>query len=340
VGALQLLPDGQGPEGLKTISGTPLDEAALERELQVAGGLRLPFLQDTEDFRLSIAGAQEKSAFLWKEGQWHRPVGATPSTHIFKLPLGTIGGRSDVWQGSLENEWLCSQILAAYGLPVARSSLAQFGSQRALVVERFDRRLASDRAWWLRLPVEDFCQALGLSTQQKYESDGGPGMKEILRILEGSENRTVDRENFFVTQILFWLLAAPDGHAKNFSLFLGPGSTYSSTPLYDVLSAYPWVGSTVGQIPRQKLKMAMAVRGKNPHDRWDQIHRQHWDAEARRLGLGPAATLFIDRVLGKTPDVLDQVKAALPQGFPDFVSQPILVGLREAAQRLGEMQPS
>jgi len=336
VGALQLLPEGQPPENLKSIQGEPLNDQSVERALAVAGGLAFVG-DDRGDFRLSIAGAQEKSALLWKDDGWQRPLGATPSTHIFKLPLGMIGGLPGLSEGSLENEWLCSRVLAAYGLPVASSSLARFGNQRALIVERFDRKLSSDGSWWLRLPVEDLCQSLGLPPEKKYERDGGPGMGAVMGILNGSENRANDRVNFFKTQLLFWLLAAPDGHAKNFSLFLGPGGTYRSTPLYDVLSAHPWVGEGVHQIPVQKLKMAMAVRGKNAHYHWNQVHRQHWDAEAKRLGLGSTAGPIIDDVLDRTPGVLQTVRREIPGDFPEDVASAILTGIEAAAQRLASM---
>jgi len=92
VGAIQLLPDNQASEKLKSILGQPLDDQDVARALAVAGGLASAD-QDRDDFRLSLAGAQEKTAILWNDGGWQRPLGATPSTHIFKLPLGTIAGR-------------------------------------------------------------------------------------------------------------------------------------------------------------------------------------------------------------------------------------------------------
>ena len=105
-----------------------------------------------------------------------------------------------------------------------------FGGQKALVVERFDRKLASNGNWYIRLPQEDFCQATGTPPDLKYESDGGPGIAGILEVLRGSERAAADRSNFMRTQLLFWVLAAIDGHAKNFSIFLLLGSAYRLTP--------------------------------------------------------------------------------------------------------------
>ncbi|EBA01260.1 HipA protein [Marinobacter sp. ELB17] len=108
----------------------------------------------------------------------------------------------------------------------------------------------------MRLPQEDFCQTLGVALAIKYESDGGPGIKDGMKLLLGSQQARKDRELFFKAQILFWLLAAIDGHAKNFSLFIEPGSAYRMTPLYDVISAYPLIA--LGNVAPQKAKMTMS----------------------------------------------------------------------------------
>jgi serine/threonine-protein kinase HipA len=146
---------------------------------------------DDDSFRISLAGAQEKTALTWHQGRWCRPHGATPTTHIFKLPMGLVGNRQADMSTSVENEWLCAQLAKAFGLPVAGCEMAQWGAQKTLVVERFDRRLAPSGQYWLRLPQEDFCQALGLPSHLKYEADGGPGLRQLSALLRTSANATV-----------------------------------------------------------------------------------------------------------------------------------------------------
>lgn len=92
-----------------------------------------------QHFRISIAGVQERTALLRVGDRWHRPLGATPTTHILKLPMGAAGLPFDV-SDPVENEWLCAAILRELGIPVARTEIAGFGEQKVLVVERFDRR--------------------------------------------------------------------------------------------------------------------------------------------------------------------------------------------------------
>jgi len=146
VGALQLMPENMTPVGHDRIEGVPVDDAAIERHLlQVVSPDRQGAASDPDDdFRISLAGAQEKDAFLRWNDVWMKPRGATPTTHIFKMPLGLVGGRQADFTTSVDNEWLCLKLLGAYGLPVPSAEIAQFGRQRVLVVERFDRITAPE----------------------------------------------------------------------------------------------------------------------------------------------------------------------------------------------------
>ena len=333
-GALAILPEDELPEGTNRIEGEPLTEEDIVRALaRVTSGARSAD-PDDDDFRISIAGAQEKTAFLWAQDQWHRPRGATPSTHIFKLPLGVAPSGIDLGE-SVQNEWLCGQLLAAYGVPVALGEMARFGKQDVLIVPRFDRQPASDGTWLLRLPQEDFAQVFGVGPDAKYESEGGPGIAQILHRLSGSVAPTHDREDFFRTQVLFWMLAAIDGHAKNFSVFIEEQGSYQLTPRYDVLSAHPVMGKGAGKLSPHKINMAMAVWGNSRHYRWKEIRREHFEKTAIDCGLGGVAAPIIDELAARTADVIEQLAARLPRGFPDSVAGPIFTGLSAAARRLG-----
>ncbi len=336
VGALQLLREGEAPQGLQSIQGESLDDARIARLLRdTTSAAPLGRREDDGDLRLSIAGAQEKTALLHHGGRWLRPLGSTPTTHIFKLPLGLVGNMRADMRTSVENEWLCARLVAGFGLPVARCEMAVFEDQKALIVERFDRRLAPEGDWYLRLPQEDFCQALGLSPLMKYQADGGPGIADIMAVLAGSESAEQDRRHFFKAQILFWLLAATDGHAKNFSLAIRAGGRYQATPLYDVLSAHPILGSGARQLAPQKARMAMAVRGSQNYYRLEQIQRRHWLAQGRQVGLAEAATeAILAELLDAVEPALAAAAAALPPGFPEDVAVAIFEGVRRQARRL------
>ena len=237
---------------------------------------------------------------------------------------------------SVENEWLCSKLVSAFGIPTASCEMATFANQRVLIVERFDRRLSRDGSGWLRLPQEDMCQATGTSPAQRYESDGGPGIEEISRLLLGSRNAAVDRRNFFRAQVVFWMLCATDGHAKNFSLFIEPAGRYSLTPVYDVLSAYPVLGTGAKQLAPQKATMALAAYGENRHYRWTEIQPRHWLTTAAKIG--PEATVREDllALAARAPAAVREVSAVLPAGFPANVADAVFDGTQAAARRITE----
>ena len=144
VGAIQLLPEDHPPINVRQITARRLTTHDISKILAAALTPGFGRGESADDaFRISLAGAQEKTALLRHDGAWHRPTGSTPTTHILKLPIGANPQGIDL-STSVENEWLCAQIAEGFGLPVARCRMEMFGEQKTLVVERFDRRLSAD----------------------------------------------------------------------------------------------------------------------------------------------------------------------------------------------------
>lgn len=336
VGAVQLLPENQAPKGFDRVDAEALSDSEVADLLAAVPSDNTGELDENDAFRISIAGAQEKTALLYWKGKWHKPLDATPTTHIIKLPLGLIGGSRRVDAGdSVHNEWLCSRILDALGLPVADSKVMRFGEQDVLVVERFDRAWQDGR-WIARLPQEDFCQARGVAADKKYETDGGPGMLACMELLRGSEDRK-DQTLFLLTQLAFTLLAATDGHAKNFSIFLKQGDAYTMTPLYDVISMWPYYGPGPNQFQRHKAGPAMVIRSKNVHKHFHTILARHWHRLAFQNG-GARTWQAMFALLERVPRALKQVKAQLPQDFPERTWTRIAQGtLAESKRYLDEI---
>ena len=336
VGAVQLLKPGKVPEGVDTINCEPLDEAKVADILRkTVSGNPLGHGGEDGELRLSLAGAQEKTALLWHDEQWCLPLGVTPTTHILKLPLGLVGHMKADMNESVENEWLCSKIVEAFGLPVANCEMAQFEDQKTLVVERFDRKLASDGSWIIRIPQEDMCQAKGISPLLKYQSDSGPGIADCMSVLDGSSEALADKQIFFVAQIIFWLLYATDGHAKNFSIQHHSKDKYELAPLYDVLSALPIIGKKHDQIAKQKAKLAMAIRGSRNYYLINQIQRRHFIKQATQVGFTADVTnSLIELVIERTEQVINDVSAMLPEQFPSAVAERIFNGLQKQSNKL------
>ncbi len=341
VGAVQLLPVDEQPTGFDRTEGEALsdeDVAALLRGAVSNGQFAHP--DKDRDFRISIAGAQEKTALLRHGDQWLRPLGATPTTHIIKLPMGLVGNLQADMRTSIHNEWLCLKFMAALGFDVAKAEVVTFADHApVLVVERFDRKWHTSGAWVLRLPQEDFCQALGVGPGQKYEADGGPGVERLAQVLSGAQNPRADLRTLLASQVAFWLLAATDGHAKNFSIRLQAGGTYALTPLYDVLSAWPIIGNGRHQLAWRNAKLAMAVSGKNRHFALTTVMRRHFNATAAKCGWGESAEDIISDLLGRVEQAIAAVTRQMPGDFPQDVAESIFKGVRHQAQRLQD-QPS
>ena len=339
VGAIQLLGEHDTPMPVDRIDGQAMNEADVEKLLlQTVDPGRFAASFPAEDaLRISLAGAQEKTALLWHEGQWVRPQGSTPTTHILKLPLGLVGHRKADFSTSVENEWLCLTILQEYGIPVPRTAILRFGAQKVLAVERFDRRLHSSGNWWMRLPQEDFCQALGRPSHLKYEAQGGPGVVDLANVLRGSVDARQDLGTLITAQLLFWMLGAPDGHAKNFSIAWLPMGRYRLAPLYDVMSIWPVEGNGPNQFSRHEATLAMALLGKRKHYQFKTVQRRHFNVTAQKCHHGPDAEDIIESVLSATPGVIDRVAARLPAHFPPAVSGRILDGLARSARALDAM---
>ncbi|WP_411970737.1 type II toxin-antitoxin system HipA family toxin [Mesorhizobium sp. BR-1-1-10] len=314
VGALQFIAGDDDLPDIEAISGEAVDDSEIEKLLKNLAQAPLGLSRD-DDFRISVAGAQEKTALLRHDGRWLKPHGTTPTTHIFKTQIGTLPNGIDL-TNSVENEFYCLALAEAFGLPVNTARIATFGKTKALAIERFDRRW-TESGRLIRLPQEDCCQALSVPPTLKYQHEGGPGMAAILNLLKGSDTPAEDQKTFLAAQMLFWILGATDGHAKNFSVFLAPGGGYQLTPLYDILTAQPSLD--LNQITRKQMKLAMAV-GTNRNYRIDQIHPRHFLQTAAAVKL-PASVVngAMAHIAERGERAFTRVTELLPRDFPEAI---------------------
>lgn len=330
VGALQFLLDGAEPDSGEAAHSTPISDAEISRRLKSLAAAPLGLDGDDQDFRISIAGAQEKTALLkWRE-EWRTPHGSTPTTHILKPQIGKLSNGVDMSR-SVENEHYCMTLAIAFGLPVAETAIADFDGVRTLVVTRFDRSWRSDAAA-ARLPQEDFCQALGVPPTRKYQSEGGPGALAALGLLRASDEPEADRALFLKAQIFFWLIGATDGHAKNFSVHLGPRGSFRMTPLYDILSAQPAVDA--GQIRHNQMKLAMSF-GDSKHYVIGRMAARHFSETARAAGVPASAvqSAFAD-FHENAASAVSRTADKLPPGFPADIAESVASALLKRVRAL------
>jgi serine/threonine-protein kinase HipA len=252
--------------------------------------------------QFSLAGAQAKTALLLRKGRWGVPSGATPTTHILKPAIAGFE-EHDL------NEHLCLDAARRTGLPAARTAIAAFCEETAVVVTRYDRTAGRDGAGMRRIHQEDLCQALGVAPASKYQNEGGPTPGRVAGLLRDTMAPAVADaavRRFADALIWNWLVAGTDAHAKNYSLLLS-GEEVRLAPLYDIASALPY------GTHERKLRLAMKIGGS--YDVYP--GRNTWPAAARELGLDPGALL--DRVR--------ELCQRAPDAFADAAKSPEVVAL-------------
>lgn len=236
----------------------------------------------------SLAGAQAKIALAHDPTHgWAIPHGRAPTTHILKPAIAGLANHD-------LNEFMCVRAAAALGLRAEVVTFGHFDDERALVVERYDRTGHDGQV--VRIHQEDFCQALGVHPRSKYESDGGPGFEDLVRVLrEAGTAADTDLLRLCDAVAYNWLILGTDAHAKNYSLLL-QGRHVRLAPLYDLQSAVPEAKHA------PKAKMAQKVGGEYVAGK---VVRRHWDRLARSAGIDVDALLVrIDEIAERLPDAL------------------------------------
>lgn len=323
VGALRFVPEGLDPGDPTKMEYRPVSDEEIAARITSLVTTPLGVHAD-DDFRISIAGVQEKTAFLRIDNQWQLPLGPTPTSHIFK-PAMKAGPLGAYFSDTPWNEWFCLILCRALGLESANAEVLIIDDKPVIAIERFDRVWQEGVLY--RLPQEDICQALGVPPARKYQSDGGPGIIDVLELLNGAIAPYEDRMAFMKAQVVFWLLAAIDGHAKNFSIFRSP-SGYQLTPLYDVMSAAPWP-----EFPDQKIKLAMALGNKNYY-RLKQIQRRHFYQTGQKAGLRKQDidSIFSSLTARMDDAIAETAALAADAGMPTSSFEPILAGVTKRAK--------
>lgn len=239
----------------------PLSKAQLNEKIC---GKHHPLILDLDELRLSLAGAQEKTALYLHNGEWYQPTGLSPSSHILKPPI-------ERFQNTVENEAFCMTLAKEVGLPVTDIDILQLDSP-VLAVKRYDRPATENGL--VRLHQEDFSQALGVPVLKKYENDGGPKLANCFQLLEQhSIDPLLDRKKLLDWTIFNYYIGNADAHAKNLSWLINENG-FKLAPFYDLLSTAVY--------PDLSEKMAMKIGGEH---RLDWIFPRHWEKLSEQTGI-------------------------------------------------------
>lgn len=287
-GAVSILPQGArlpGASGYRE-----LDEEDLHKVLTELP--RRPLLAGEKGIRLSLAGAQNKLPVYMEEDKIFVTKGSSPSTHILKPPIPRF-------DETVENEAFCMTLARRMGLPVAEAIIRK-NQDIILVVTRYDRERKRDGTV-VRLHQEDFCQALGILPEQKYESEGGPSLQQCFVLLKEHSIRPAADQKALLGWVAFnVLIGNADAHAKNLSiLFTNKGPRLA--PFYDLLSTQVY--------PTLAERFAMKI-GRENRARW--LHTRHWERFAETVSLKPRY------VLNRVADMASRIVSVAEPVAKDF----------------------
>lgn len=232
-----------------------------------------PMMVGEDDIRISGAGAQDKLIIALVDGKIAIPKGNTPSTHIIKPEI--VGLDQTVF-----NEFFCMKLAKAMKLPVPEVYVHWLEGEAYYLIERYDR-FENKEGRIARLHQEDFCQALHVPPENKYESEGGPTLQQCFSLLDsriaGGNMAGINKLTLLRGVIFNYLIGNGDAHGKNFS-FLYDGEAEALTPFYDLMS-------TVVYYNDYKAKMAMKIAGKY---KFRDISLRHFDVLAKAINIKPA----------------------------------------------------
>ncbi|WP_208108351.1 HipA domain-containing protein [Paludibacterium purpuratum] len=336
-GAIQITRDDQPPP-LAPPEAAPLLDARDVESLLAALRASPAQAGDTGPLAaVALSGAQDKTALVWHQGKWRMPGHGALSTHLLKLPTERHADSGFALNGSLENAWLCQRIAKAFDVPLPGCELIHLGAQRALLVERADRRWQAEQGYWMGLPREDICQAFGLAPEMKYQIHGGKSAGAIARFMLGSSDAGADRLALLRAMLIFWLLCAFDAHARRFAVRLLPGGRFRLDVPLGVLSAYPLLGSGPGKLAPELIRPALGLSDTPLPPCWRVLDGAQWLAHARACALPreDIERLILDIAAQAVP-VSARLRKQLPAGFPVAIAEPILQGVVHAARRLRE----
>ncbi len=242
----------------------------------------------------SLPGAQPKTALTLVDGRWGVPSGRVPTTHILKPPIADLDGHA-------ENEVFCLALARQLGLRAAEADVMRFGDEIAIVVKRYDRvRVRQD---FVRVHQEDMCQALSIHPVNKYERDGGPGIRAIMDVLNWSTEPATDRHRFMEALTLNFLVLGTDAHAKNYSVLFAPGQVRLA-PLYDIASYLPYIADRF-----EDVRMPMRI---DKYNTYAEIEARHWERMARACGYPPDdAVRHVVEMAERMPDAARTSAAGL-----------------------------
>ncbi|MET0306504.1 MAG: type II toxin-antitoxin system HipA family toxin [Solirubrobacterales bacterium] len=315
-GAVTLLPaggtGGAATDGLEILTPERLDELLTQLPQH-------PLAVDEDgEVRMSLAGAQSKLPVVEVDGGFALPHGSKlPTTHILKP-------EPDRFPGLVANEFFCMRLAEEVGLQVAQVERAETGSNLPfLIVARYDRDVTQEPI--RRLHQEDFCQALGKLYVEKYQHEGGPGVRDAMTLIDEESSAPVrDRQQLWMALVFNVLIGNCDAHGKNYSL-LYDSPAPSLAPFYDLLSTAVYEGLT------KRLAMSIGAAIK-----LGEVDRSTWTQLAAEVGFAPR--FLTQRMEPFVEQVLDAAEELVKgRDYAEPLAEEIVSGIRRRSEQFARV---
>ncbi len=308
-GAIVIQPvDQPAPPAPTALTAEPLDDVEIG---ELVSNLRSAPLGAGGRVRISLAGVQEKLLLTrMPNGRWGRPVDGTPSTHILKPEI-------DRFPRTVENEAFCMRLARNLGLNAPAVDTTTIAGRRLIVVERYDRIMRPD-ASVERIHQEDFCQAMGIPPEKKYQEDGGPSLRRIAHILM-DVGVPDSLDDLLRTVVLNVAIGNGDAHGKNYSLLFDPAAAMRLTPVYDLVCTMVYGDDHLAMYVDdvRRIDRVTAVRLANEAVGWGMSRQRAEHIVTDLLDRIPAAARAArEETEGLPPDVPATVEAQLAQLRP------------------------
>ncbi len=248
--------------GYVKLKGVPLSEHKLAGYINELP--QKPLFLGVDDLRLSLAGVQNKAAICVIDNKICLPIEGSPTTHILKPAI-------EGFKDTIENEYLCLKTAKSIGIEVPEVEIRHSNDVKYLLIKRYDRGIGKG-GLIRRIHQEDFCQAIGVASAYKYQSEGGPGFKECFDLMKKVSLPALDRNKLAERAVFNFLIGNNDAHGKNFSILHYETGLVKLSPVYDVLCT---------QVYDLTDRMAMKIGGHYEHS---VIFSRHWEKLCNDIG--------------------------------------------------------
>ena len=239
------------------------------------------------------------------DGRIALPLFGMPSTHIIKPP-------AEDYADSVFNEFFSMSLAARLGLKTAKCGLMRIKGDTYYWTERYDRESVGGEV--RRLHQEDFCQALGVSGEMKYEREGGPSFASCMKAMQEMKFSLADRLAFIDRMIFNFLIGNADAHGKNSSILYRQKGGRGLAPIYDVMSTLVY--------PSLSGDGAMSIGGAK---RFADVRRENFALMAREAGMRPALALGrLDAIASRMLHHAESLAQELATEWPSDVYEKII----------------